>query len=212
MGVFKRVRWITRRLRFVLEGGPVPAELQQYKDKMRRVQADRDSLAIQVDRDGLTGLWNQIAGQREFIREMSGLRRRNNGVGQSDREQLTFIFMDLVGFGAVNDEVGHLESNRVLQAVAHAIQDALERETDFATRLGGDEFGVVLPGTDYEGGMFILERILDNVRSLAITTRYGVVSGLDLHTKLVTSDGMTSDPLGVMDSAGYKAKRSPKKD
>jgi diguanylate cyclase (GGDEF)-like protein/putative nucleotidyltransferase with HDIG domain len=70
-----------------------------------------------------------------------------NEVARSKREglPLTILVCDLDGFKGVNDRFGHLEGNRVLREVAQGLMDNC-REYDYVSRMGGDEFVVVLPG------------------------------------------------------------------
>lgn len=65
---------------------------------------------------------------------------------------------DLDGFKELNDTFGHDLGDHVLQRLAHRLQ-ATSRVSDMVTRLGGDEFGVLLPRTDAEGAVHAAEKI-----------------------------------------------------
>src|SRR5262249_16113376 len=64
-------------------------------------------------------------------------------------EPVALLVMDLNGFKAINDSLGHYVGDRVLQQVAARLS-AVMRESDTIARLGGDEFAFVLPRTDGE--------------------------------------------------------------
>src|SRR5437879_13136499 len=75
-------------------------------------------------------------------------------------------------FKLVNDTFGHVVGNKVLTQVAKNLEHTV-RNTDFVFRCGGDEFGVVLPGTTLEGAMHVAEKILQKVGSSEILTGLG---------------------------------------
>lgn len=71
-------------------------------------------------------------------------------------------------FKSINDTYGHPVGDIVLKKLVEAVASAL-RKTDVLGRLGGEEFGVVLPGTDIEGATILGERILDAVRACTVS-------------------------------------------
>ena len=62
-------------------------------------------------------------------------------------EPLTVLVCDVDGFKQVNDRFGHLEGNKVLQYVANVLRENC-REYDYVARMGGDEFVILMPGSD----------------------------------------------------------------
>jgi len=63
--------------------------------------------------------------------------------------QFSILFLDLDGFKQVNDSFGHEMGDKVLMEFSKLLRSSL-RATDVAIRWGGDEFLVILPGTDEE--------------------------------------------------------------
>src|SRR5438132_11106661 len=85
---------------------------------------------------------------------------------------LSLLMIDIDSFKLVNDTFGHVMGNKVLTEIAKTLQQTV-RNTDFVFRCGGDEFGVVLPGTNVDGAMHAAEKILQRVESSDILTALG---------------------------------------
>jgi diguanylate cyclase (GGDEF)-like protein len=110
--------------------------------------------------DELTGLNNR----RRFIE----LAQREVDLARRNGQPVVAVLMDLDDFKLVNDGHGHAVGDRMLVAVADAVAAAL-RSTDLAGRWGGEEFALVLPGTDIDDGLLVMERVLQMVRALRVT-------------------------------------------
>lgn len=100
--------------------------------------------------DPLTG----IANRRAYDAELPVALRR---AGERD-EPLAVVVMDLNGFKAVNDTIGHEAGDELLVRCATAWSDSL-RQGDVIARLGGDEFSVILPGCDHATAEELRERL-----------------------------------------------------
>lgn len=106
--------------------------------------------------DDLTQLHNS-----RFLAQ--ALRRESKRATRS-RQPLSVLFIDLDGFKGVNDQHGHLYGSRALVEVAMIIRDC-SRETDVASRFGGDEFAIILPDTGRDGAVAVARRVRDRVRT-----------------------------------------------
>lgn len=102
-------------------------------------------------RDFLTGLANRQAFFELADVELSRTRRYNR--------PLSFAYMDSDNFKKVNDSFGHHTGNRLLKVFAETLQNNI-RNTDIAVRLGGDEFGLLMPEADYESARLAMARIM----------------------------------------------------
>jgi diguanylate cyclase (GGDEF)-like protein len=114
--------------------------------------------------DSLTGVYNT-----RFFHELLG---RETARADRYTSPLSMLMIDVDCFKLVNDTYGHVVGNKVLTQIAKTIERTM-RNTDFVFRCGGDEFGVVLPGTDLKGAMYAAEKILKKVESLDILTALG---------------------------------------
>lgn len=116
----------------------------------RRAQRDITRLQEVASRDELTGLLNRRGHQQRLDVEVARARRYD--------EPLSVVFGDLDRFKSLNDRFGHREGDRALQCFADICRRHL-RDVDFAGRLGGEEFLIVLPNTDIAGAFVTAERI-----------------------------------------------------
>ena len=85
------------------------------------------------------------------------------------------MMLDADRFKRINDTYGHPVGDRVLKALAHSLVGEL-RQTDLVGRLGGEEFGVLLPGTDAAGGEQLGQRVLQAIRSIRLPLDEGELS------------------------------------
>jgi adenylate cyclase len=124
-------------------------------------QANRQLQAMATI-DSLT----QLANRRRFDEYLhqEWLRLLREGGERS----LVLILCDIDNFKTYNDNYGHQAGDRCLQAVAFTIKSALYRPTDLAARYGGEEFAIILPYTDRNGAIEIVEKIRNGLKVLAI--------------------------------------------
>ena len=104
--------------------------------------------------DALTGLLNHGAMQVRVREEIARARR--------DRTPLSFVIIDLDDFKRVNDVRGHQAGDELLRQVAGVLQAEL-RPYDQVARYGGDEFVLLLPGSDEHDAKVVAERVRDAV-------------------------------------------------
>jgi diguanylate cyclase (GGDEF)-like protein len=106
----------------------------------------------------------------------------------------SLLIADLDEFKTYNDRHGHEAGNRLLEAIARAIQASC-RETDEVFRYGGDEFALVLPGTDQAGAMHVASKVRQAVRELW-------APGSRRPSGVSCSVGVASFPRDARDRAG----------
>jgi diguanylate cyclase (GGDEF)-like protein len=139
--------------------------------RMELVEEEQEASTL-ARRDPLTGLGNRRAFDEALERVVAGAR--------SIDRPLTLVIADIEDFKRVNDVHGHLAGDRCLREVAAAIARSV-RPSDDAFRWGGDEFAVLLPGTDRERALAVVERIAAAVErdfglpgDESLRLRYGV--------------------------------------
>lgn len=125
--------------------------------------------------DGLTGILNR----RAFVAESEKL----ISIAARHARPLGLMVIDADHFKKVNDSHGHPAGDAVLKALARTLGQAL-RTSDLLGRLGGEEFGILLPETDVEGVKDVCERLLHAVRECVITHE-------DLTLRITVSIGAT---------------------
>jgi diguanylate cyclase (GGDEF)-like protein len=153
--------------------------------------------------DGLTGLANRRHCEEALKAELSRARRFGT--------PLTAVLADLDDFKEVNDDYGHATGDVVLREFAAVLRENL-RDADIAGRWGGEEFLVLLPGTDAEGGARLAERI-----RVALEERT-ILGGDGAPVRVTCSAGVATLPpapdvetlVAWADGALYRAKRAGK--
>jgi diguanylate cyclase (GGDEF)-like protein len=122
----------------------------------------KEALFYQSVKDGLTGLFNR----RYFDSALKiAVERCERNVDYC----FTLIMFDIDHFKKFNDTYGHQTGDDVLQQVAKHILKAI-RKTDVFCRYGGEEFAVILCGTDAEKGFLVAEKIRKVVEKIKIKT------------------------------------------
>ncbi len=112
--------------------------------------------------DALTGLPNRLKLNAVFRDEFTRARRYGH--------PLSTIMLDIDHFKTVNDELGHLQGDQLLVAIARIVRDSV-RECDVVGRWGGEEFLVLCPETDRQGALLAARRICQAVRCAAYPSR-----------------------------------------
>jgi diguanylate cyclase (GGDEF)-like protein len=150
-------------------------------------------------RDPLTGLRNHRYFQESLRAELDRSRRAGTPV--------SIAMLDLDNFKQVNDRFGHHEGDAVLLRVTQGITDNL-RPYDLACRLGGEEFGIIFPGTSAEDAVMVLQRIAEHIISFGPNGERATFSG-----GVSTFPEHAADPdtlFKFSDEAAYTAKMNGK--
>jgi diguanylate cyclase (GGDEF)-like protein len=152
--------------------------------------------------DGLTHLYLRDF----FFRKLEEEQVRSRRYGST----FTVLMLDLDHFKEVNDQMGHLAGDRYLVRIGEVIRETM-RAADVPCRYGGEEFCILLPETDLEGGRKIAERIRSRVAKLEVRVGEGVLrTTISIGIAAYPADYPGSLPglLEKADQAMYAAKQS----
>jgi diguanylate cyclase (GGDEF)-like protein len=150
--------------------------------------------------DGLTDLFNRRKFQEEFEGEYNRARRYGR--------PLSLILFDVDHFKRINDSVGHLAGDAVLQGIARLVKEITRREQVVA-RIGGEEFAILCPETPVDGATALAEKLraafaaeiieIPGHNSISITCSFGVA---DVKPRMENSTALFT----TTDRALYQAK------
>ncbi len=156
------------------------------------------TLRQEAETDPLTGVINR---RRVFALLQEGVAH-----AQASHEPLAVAMLDLDRFKSVNDRFGHALGDKVLVRFAETIKRELRRH-DLVSRLGGEEFLVVLPDTDLDRAHAIGERLRERVHEeLAVIDGHAVGATVSIGIAVARSDDDPSSLVARADAALYRAK------
>src|SRR5664280_1828773 len=158
-------------------------------------QQKTKQLREQATHDGLTGFFNHRMMDEMVPRELQRAARYHR--------DMSLAMLDVDGFKAVNDTLGHDEGDRLLRAFAGCIRK-IARASDLLYRYGGDEFLLLLPETTSEQADQILKRL--NGICPELTTTLGCVT-FSAGIASYVSDASAKDLLKLADERLYQSKR-----
>jgi diguanylate cyclase (GGDEF)-like protein/PAS domain S-box-containing protein len=184
----------------------VRAELERkVVERTRELTALNEEMCLISAQDGLTGIANRRCFDEFLEREWQRAKRQQTSIA--------FIMLDVDFFKLYNDTYGHVAGDECLRRIAGTLQGIVKRATDLVARYGGEEFAVILPDTDQAGAVKVGERILMQVKALAIRHERSSASefvtvSLGIAAAIPTVD-LTPDKMVIAaDQALYQVKQS----
>jgi diguanylate cyclase (GGDEF)-like protein/PAS domain S-box-containing protein len=159
-------------------------------------------LKIQSIRDGLTDVFNR----RYFENTLS----EEFGRAVRYHRLLSLLLIDLDNFKTINDTYGHRQGDRILQEVAHLLQQN-SRKIDSVCRYGGDEFSIILPETTLEGAYLKANNISEQIKNYHFTNlahhKKPFKLKVSIGVSILSDDIKTADDMVIAaDKLLFKAK------
>lgn len=168
---------------------------------IREQKAEMDNLRHIAEHDGLTGLYNKNFFMDELERSIKRTQRNKSGIH-------ALLFIDLDNFKYINDTLGHSAGDELLIDVAEIIKSR-SRDSDICSRLGGDEFSILLFDISTKNATEVAEAIRKSVEQYRFTYKgvdcnFGCSIGI---TIIDQNSGSAESVLIESDSACQVAKR-----
>lgn len=175
------------------------AEIETLRDTVKSQQARIAHLEQLADQDSLT----PVANRRAFVRELS----RITSFGERYGAIASVIYFDLNGLKEINDTHGHAAGDAAIVKVADVLLEHV-RESDLVGRLGGDEFGVLLPLADEDTARTKAKTLIDEIESAPLDWQgHQIPLRLAYGTHTFSSGEDAGDALAAADRAMYAHKR-----
>jgi diguanylate cyclase (GGDEF)-like protein len=175
----------------------------QLRGRERELRASNEQLTVLASIDMLSGLANRRGFQSRL--DFEWLKAQQSG------DHLTLLMIDVDHFKLFNDTYGHPEGDACLARVGEALSSLADRCSGFAGRYGGEEFCLLLPGTEVARGIQIGEIVRAAIWNLAVS------HATSAHQRVTVSVGVAStmpatletanDLIEAADASLYAAKR-----
>lgn len=162
---------------------------RRHKQTIAALRKAKKEADLRAFTDRLTGLMTAEPIESRLEREMAATTGSEKRKPRAGVENFLLCAMDLKGFRAINNRIGHQAGDQALKNVAKALNKAV-RSNDLVGRIGGDEFLLVLWNVDFLHIQATLKRILDAIRSAS--------NGLDARLGCVFWERVTG-PVPVLD-------------
>jgi diguanylate cyclase (GGDEF)-like protein len=166
----------------------------------RRQEEEQARMFHMALHDSLTGLANRLHFESRLAHALDLARRTHSLV--------TLLTMDLDGFKALNDELGHHAGDEALVQVAERLRTVL-RESDTLARLGGDEFALLMEShPSREGAIAVAGRVVEAFKAPMVLENRSIQVGISIGIAHSDVDVDAATLVRHADSAMYRAKRS----
>jgi diguanylate cyclase (GGDEF)-like protein len=187
----KKVSWTAALVDVLASQNLLRAPVLIEYDDFKRLQ-------VNAATDSLTGLYNRRLFDEYCEKELNRAKRYG--------QYLAMVILDLHKLKEVNDRLGHLQGDQVLQLAAATLRKTL-RASDFAFRIGGDEFAVLLPQTDPEQATTLCRRVRSQYEAEIRARRLGIPVTLDFGVAVHPQDGVQkAELMGIADERLYELK------
>ena len=173
-------------------------DISELRATQRKLEGAVNHLFAIAHTDHLTGLSNRL----QLETELETLIQDN----QEEKTEFAVIFVDLNGFKVINDTAGHLVGDQILISCSKRLRNQLRGDSKIA-RVGGDEFLLLLPKTDFENSQKVISRIIEAFQQPICIEDYSWQIACSIGVSFYPRHGTTSSELiRNADFAMYEAK------
>lgn len=148
--------------------------------------------------DAMTGLYNRRYFEEFVQKEIVRSKRQNT--------RFSIIGIDLDHLKKINDKFGHNYGDMAIKAISEVLKSSC-RTIDIAARMGGEEFNVILPGVDSQGGLIFAERIRKTIESIPLDKIGHITASIGVGTYIEHSEDIY-ELEELVDHAMYESKRN----
>jgi len=192
--------WVEHAIGLVRDETGMPASFVSTFVNVTEKRATQEMLHYQATHDSLT----QLVNRRDLYRRAEKLRQRALRTG----EHVGVLYVDIDGFKNVNDTFGHYVGDIALTVVANRLA-AVGRNEDVVSRVGGDEFVILLPSLhSIDDALNVARKILDSFVDPVVAEGESITLSVSVGVALTESDDDPDDTLRRADQALYHAKLS----
>ena len=191
----------------IIGAAAIERDVTEYKKALEALRRTQEKLKIALESekevarsDFLTGLANRRAFYETAEFETRRMRRY--------QRPLSLAFIDIDDFKPVNDRLGHDAGDELLRCVAATMKSTL-RESDVVARIGGDEFAILLPETDYEATKNVLSKLQSALNAVMAKNGWTVTFSIGATTS-PTAPSLFEDIMRQVDDLMYSAKKAGK--
>lgn len=176
---------------------------QEFNSMLSVIESNNEELKKLTETDPLTGLFNRLALDKKLSQAWHILTRTG--------DPLAVMLIDIDHFKAYNDHYGHPAGDECLRQISRILKAAAKRDADMVARFGGEEFMIVLPGTDADAALDIARGLLESVANAGIehsesNTAPFITVSIGLSAVVPSLDHTSSDLIQTADKALYRAK------
>jgi diguanylate cyclase (GGDEF)-like protein/PAS domain S-box-containing protein len=190
--------WVEHAIGLLRDESGVPLYFVSTFVDVTESRAIQEKLRFQATHDSLT----QLVNRRDLYLRAESLQRRRARTG----EHVGVLYIDIDGFKVVNDTFGHYIGDVVLKAAAERFA-AVGRKDDVVSRVGGDEFVMLLPALhSVDDALAVANTIVERFREPISTEGVSIELGVSVGVALALADETADDTLRRADAALYEAK------
>ncbi|MDR1688051.1 MAG: diguanylate cyclase [Clostridiales bacterium] len=194
-----------------LQLGAVDYIIKPFRAAIVKLRVDNQIKMLEqikmIERLSMIDQLTNIANRRSFDNRLSV--EWNNAARQATPVSLLMIDVDL--FKNYNDKWGHQQGDVALKKIAEVFTKSLKRKSDFTARWGGEEFVVLLPGTDAKGGLNIAECIRKKIEAAEIPYKGKITKvtiSVGVNTVVPNRNNSIDTFISGADTALYRAKET----